>query len=201
MGFSRQEYWCGLPFPSLGDPPEPGIEPPSPALQVDFLLLTHRGSPWQVWGQSKHQSLGLRILDKGAKWPFFIFPPPLLNPLMISQSFFKPWLRAPVPATSLLCQSKYFSECPLLLPGVQESPFYWWDIWGPLLDLCPPVIWHIFYPASGLRIERSRSSPRAQAGGDAWRTDAWRRLALWGLPWASRCLGQVWASRGDSIAF
>ena len=32
MGFSRQEYWSGLPFPSLGDRPEPGIKPGSPAL-------------------------------------------------------------------------------------------------------------------------------------------------------------------------
>ena len=37
MGFSRQEYWSGLPFPSLGDLPNPGIEPESPALQADFL--------------------------------------------------------------------------------------------------------------------------------------------------------------------
>ena len=32
MGFSRQEYWSGLPFPSLRDLPDPGIEPRSPAL-------------------------------------------------------------------------------------------------------------------------------------------------------------------------
>ena len=32
MGFSRQEYWSGLPFPSLGDLPDPGIEPGSPSL-------------------------------------------------------------------------------------------------------------------------------------------------------------------------
>ena len=37
MGFSRQEYWSGLPFPSPGDLPDPGIEPRSPALQVDAL--------------------------------------------------------------------------------------------------------------------------------------------------------------------
>ena len=37
MGFSRQEYWSGLPFPSLGDLPDPGIEPGSPALQADSL--------------------------------------------------------------------------------------------------------------------------------------------------------------------
>ena len=38
MGFSRQEYWSGLPFPSPGDLPDPGIEPRSPTLQADTLL-------------------------------------------------------------------------------------------------------------------------------------------------------------------
>ena len=37
MGFSRQEYWSGLPFPSPGDLPKPRIEPRSPALQTDAL--------------------------------------------------------------------------------------------------------------------------------------------------------------------
>ena len=37
MGFSRQEYWSGLPFPSPGDLPNPGIEPGSLALQADAL--------------------------------------------------------------------------------------------------------------------------------------------------------------------
>ena len=36
-GFSRQEYWSGLPFPSLGDLPDPGIKPGSPTLQADSL--------------------------------------------------------------------------------------------------------------------------------------------------------------------
>ena len=38
MGFSKQELWSGLPFPSPGDLPNPGIEPGSPALQADALL-------------------------------------------------------------------------------------------------------------------------------------------------------------------
>ena len=38
MEFSRQEYWSGLPFPSPGDLPDPGIEPRSPPLQADLLL-------------------------------------------------------------------------------------------------------------------------------------------------------------------
>ena len=37
MGFSRQEYWSGLPFPSPGDLPHPGIKPRSPTLQADAL--------------------------------------------------------------------------------------------------------------------------------------------------------------------
>ena len=37
MGFSSQEYWSGLPFPSPGDLPDPGIEPKSPVLQADAL--------------------------------------------------------------------------------------------------------------------------------------------------------------------
>ena len=42
MGFPRQEYWSGLPFPSLGDLPDPGIEPVSPALQASSLWLSTR---------------------------------------------------------------------------------------------------------------------------------------------------------------
>ena len=45
MGFSRQEYWSGLPFPSPGDLPDPGIEPRSPTSQADFLPTELRGKP------------------------------------------------------------------------------------------------------------------------------------------------------------
>ena len=48
VGFSRQEYWSGLPCPPPGDLPDPEIEPGSPptsALQVDSLPLSHQGSP------------------------------------------------------------------------------------------------------------------------------------------------------------
>ena len=48
MGFSRQEYWSGLPFPSPGDLPNPGIEPWSPALQTD-ALLSEPASPFLAY--------------------------------------------------------------------------------------------------------------------------------------------------------
>ena len=53
MGFSRQEHWSGLPFPSLGDIPDPGIEPRSPVLQADSLPLSHHGFPYFLQFQSE----------------------------------------------------------------------------------------------------------------------------------------------------
>ena len=45
MGFPRQECWSGLPFPSPGDLPDPGLEPASPAWQVGSLPPSHLGGP------------------------------------------------------------------------------------------------------------------------------------------------------------
>ena len=45
MGFSRQDYWSELTFPSPGDHPDPGIEPGSLALQADSLLSEPPGKP------------------------------------------------------------------------------------------------------------------------------------------------------------
>ena len=45
MGFSRQEYWSGLPFAPPGDLTDPRIKPRSPALQVGSLPLSHLGGP------------------------------------------------------------------------------------------------------------------------------------------------------------
>ena len=48
MGFSRQEYWSGLPFSSPGDLPNPGIEPGSPELQASSLLSEPPRKPLSV---------------------------------------------------------------------------------------------------------------------------------------------------------
>ena len=46
MRFSRQGYWSGLPFPSPGNLPNPGIEPGSPVLQADCLPTELQGKPY-----------------------------------------------------------------------------------------------------------------------------------------------------------
>ena len=53
IGFSRQEYWSGLPFPSPRDHPDPGIEPRSPTLQADALTSEPPGKP-QYWNQTDY---------------------------------------------------------------------------------------------------------------------------------------------------
>ena len=55
--FSRQGYWSGLPFPSPGDLPNPGIEPGSPALQADSLPTELQGKPEVSKGLCKILSL------------------------------------------------------------------------------------------------------------------------------------------------
>ena len=66
MGFSRQEYWSGLPFPSPGDLPDPGIKPGSPALQARSLLSEPLGKlPECHWEEVQLVS---RSLDMTWHW-------------------------------------------------------------------------------------------------------------------------------------
>ena len=60
MGFSRQEYWSRLPFPSLGNLPYLGIEPRSPALQADSLPTELQGKPGYL------MSCGSGLLSDGS---------------------------------------------------------------------------------------------------------------------------------------
>jgi len=56
MGFSRQEYWSGLPFPSPGDLPDPGIEPGSPTSQAD-ALTSPPPKGFLKSGRTKHKKI------------------------------------------------------------------------------------------------------------------------------------------------
>ena len=65
MGFSRQEYWSGLPFPSPGDLPDPGIEPGSPALSI----LIGWSQILAIKCFDYHSVYNLRTRITLAKWP------------------------------------------------------------------------------------------------------------------------------------
>ena len=71
MGFFRQEYWNGLPFPSLGDLPDPGIEPGSPVFQADALTSEPPGKPydWLVcWSSVQFSSVLSRVRLFATPW-------------------------------------------------------------------------------------------------------------------------------------
>ena len=69
MGFSRQEYWSGLPFPSPGDLPDPRIKPTSPVLAVDSLTLSPLGSPTETEpGSPALQADSLPAEPQGKPW-------------------------------------------------------------------------------------------------------------------------------------
>ena len=72
MGFSWQEYWSGLPFPSLGDIPHPGIKPGYPVFQADSLPIELPGKPTGLFPMTldiKH-SLLLSNYDRALKTQF-----------------------------------------------------------------------------------------------------------------------------------
>ena len=64
MEFSRQEYWCGLTFPSPGELPDSGIEPGSPTLQADSLLFEPPGKSIYNIYDINDISLNLCIITK-----------------------------------------------------------------------------------------------------------------------------------------
>ena len=64
MGFSRQDYWSGLPCRSPGDLPRPGIKLTSPALQVDSLPLSHLRNPSNAIVRNKVNVQEKSVMDK-----------------------------------------------------------------------------------------------------------------------------------------
>ena len=64
VGFSRQEYWSGLPFPSPGDLPDTGIKRRSPVLQEESLPFEPPGAPVKPWRQAENSGTGVGVMTK-----------------------------------------------------------------------------------------------------------------------------------------
>ena len=79
MGFPRQEYWSGLPFPSPGDLPDPGIALVSPALAGRFFTTEPQGNPWSL-----HQTVF---------WNHPLCLCPLLTLLSMQSRFYNLWVQ------------------------------------------------------------------------------------------------------------
>ena len=67
LRFSRQAYWSGLPFPTLGNLPDSGIEPGSPALQADSLPSEPPGKPYKVEVKKRKKQKEQKKMERGRK--------------------------------------------------------------------------------------------------------------------------------------
>ena len=125
MGFSRQEYWSGLPFPAPGDLPNWGIKPRSPALQADSL-------PTELWGKPVFQpsvQFSRSVMSNSLQphEPQHARPPcPSPTPRVYSNSC--PSSRWCHPAISSSVVP--FSSCPQSLPGSGSFPMSQLFSWG-----------------------------------------------------------------------
>ena len=101
MGFPRQEYWSGLPFPPPGDLPDSGIKPASPALAGRFFTTEPPGMPKSVHLTIIQSGLGrifpiLSFLSVSFTWPWFclqhdITSPHLVPSCEVQDSILMPW--------------------------------------------------------------------------------------------------------------
>ena len=108
--FSRQEYWSGLPFPSAGDLPDPGIEPMSPALQAN--LSKPPGTAAANWNISSVQSL-IRVR---------LFETPWTAAHQASLSITNSWNSSKPMSIESVMPSSHLILCPLLLlPSIFPS--------------------------------------------------------------------------------
>ena len=117
MEFSRQEYWSGLPFPSPGDLPDPGIEPRSPALQADTLPSEPNQSSI-VWSLL---ALGLMLLLPSASPPLHLTPWPWH---IKYQPTWETWLPQMWHVLSALCGSVFYPLASHVLQLPSQMKFY-----------------------------------------------------------------------------
>ena len=122
MEFSRQEYWSGLPFSSLGDLPNPGIEPQSPALQVDSLLSEPSG---------KLKLFSILTPNTICWFPYYLHDLSIwchmhecvLSHFSYVQLFVTLWTRAPqVPLSMGFSRQEYWSGLPCPPPRDLHNP-------------------------------------------------------------------------------
>ena len=130
MGFSRQEYWSGLPFPSPGDLPNPGIEPGTFALQVDSLLTELQGKP--EFGLTQLSQARSSNLDKND--PCYPGPPhalkSILNPSSAPSNVAQPMESFPsseFPTALILHHTgEVENVCPdWIFPGISSPCLCW----------------------------------------------------------------------------
>ena len=127
MGFSRQEYWSGLPFPSPGDLPNPRIEPGSPALQADSL-------PTELWRKpsaynsvtlllTQDEIYRLQVFHHRLEYLFPMWHSFLCSVAQSCQTLCDPWtIPCQAPLSMRFPRQEYSSGLPFPSPGDRPDP-------------------------------------------------------------------------------
>ena len=124
MGFSRQEYWNGLPFPSPGDLPDPGIELGYLTLEAGAFILWATGKPYRVSVQFSRSV----VSDSLPPHELQHARPPCPSPTHRVHSNSRPSSQWCHPATSSSVVP--FSSCPQTLPASESFPMSQLFAWG-----------------------------------------------------------------------
>ena len=142
MGFSRQEYWSGLPFPSPGDLPNPGIEPGSPALQADALSSEPPGNSMKLPSPIKTDSPTPLCHSCLLTWPILWLWSVKVKMFVISsrvQIFVTPWTLAhPSPPSMEFARQEYWSGLHSLLQRIFPTQGS-----NPGLLHCGQILYHL----------------------------------------------------------
>ena len=123
MGFPGQEYWSGLPFPSLGDFPDPRIEPASPALAGEFFTTEPPGnlrkSKYSRNVLTKTQKSQFKLLVSGSQLHRIIEPPgENLEKILMLRRVKKVGLKLNFQKTKIMA----------------SDPINWWQIDGETME-------------------------------------------------------------------
>ena len=174
MGFSRQEYWSGLPFHSPGDLPDPRIEPGSPALQADALLSEPPGKYAEV--EFKSSSFSLPLLGKKSSMR-------VLRLTLTGQIWVLSHPCSPPQASVTFWLTR---------PGTRVLP------WNRTLRLTPLTTWlqswggeELWSEKGGWRLVGTRSRWPLQTDTASWALMSQGRLPLW------KSIAATWHFLGD----
>ena len=156
MEFSRPRYWSRWPFLSPGDLPNPGIEPRSPALQVDSLLSEPRGKPKNT-GVGSLSLLQQIFPTQGSNGNLLHFRQILyhLSHQGVPTLYLKPLSFGGFPHSSVGEESAFNAGDPSSIPGSGRSPgeeigyplqYSWASLVAQLIKN-PPAVWETWVPS------------------------------------------------------
>ena len=166
MGFSRQEYWSGLPCPPPGDPLNPGIKPRSPPLQADSLPSETPGKPKNTGKVSLSLLQGIFLMQESnwgllhCRW--------ILYRLRYQESTLWSCTHTNLVSNSILLKLCRRKNTRLLLPWILwHSPAWLYNL-SLLTKICKMAVQKDMHSSSPVRTTKLQLTAEQQSTGECW---------------------------------